>query len=321
MRKTLFIATIVLIAVSCGRKGQQQAQATAEPASTPAAALRAQFPMPEIPILVEDGEARLDYTAAHYWDAFLADEASFTTDSLHVGGLVNDAFEKAMGTFATVLNMLPVEKAAGYVSALFPKVRQSGIFTPFTKCLSRYLYDPNSPTRNEDLWLPYVSALAECEELSPEERHSYAFEAEMCSLNRTGTIAADFSFTDTKGHQRTLHGIKAEYTLLIFGNPGCHACQEIVMNMESDERLSSMVSSGRLVVVDIYIDNEIDEWKAHTSDYPSSWLNGFDHNYIIRRDRIYNVRAIPSLYLLDRDKRILLKDAPEDRLFDKLTTL
>ena len=35
-------------------------------------------------------------------------------------------------------------------------------------------------------------------------------------------------------------------------------------------------------------------------------------------DLLYNVRAIPSLYLLDRDKTVLLKDAPEDRVFAAL---
>lgn len=312
----ILVAALLLTAFSCGRKGQQ---APAPPVQK--AALRTAFPMPEIPLLIEGEDARVEYSAAHFWDRFLADESSFTTDSLYTGGLDAEAFDKAMGTYVTLLNMLPVETASGYVEDLFPKVRASGVFAPFTKDLSRYLYDPNSPVRNEDIWFPYVSALKDCEELTPEERHSYAFEAEMCSLNRTGTLAADFSFTDTRGRERTLYGIKAEYTLLIFGNPGCQACQEIVLAMEADERLSSLVSSGRLVVADIYIDNEIDQWKAHTTEYPVTWINGFDHNYIIRPSRIYNVRAIPSLYLFDRDKRVILKDAPTERALDYLAAL
>ena len=38
-------------------------------------------------------------------------------------------------------------------------------------------------------------------------------------------------------------------------------------------------------------------------------------------DQIYNVRAIPSLYLLDREKRVILKDAPQDKVFEKLAAL
>jgi len=30
------------------------------------------------------------------------------------------------------------------------------------------------------------------------------------------------------------------------------------------------------------------------------------------------VRAIPSLYLLDKDKRVIMKDAPENKLFNYL---
>ena len=29
---------------------------------------------------------------------------------------------------------------------------------------------------------------------------------------------------------------------------------------------------------------------------------------------LYNVRAIPSLYILDKDKRVIMKDAPETKV-------
>ena len=42
---------------------------------------------------------------------------------------------------------------------------------------------------------------------------------------------------------------------------------------------------------------------------PSHWLSGYDPDGVIRADNIYYVRAIPSVYLLDGEKRILMKDA------------
>jgi hypothetical protein len=55
--------------------------------------------------------------------------------------------------------------------------------------------------------------------------------------------------------------------------------------------------------------------------YPDNWYNGFDPDMVIRGESLYNVRAIPSLYLLDKDKIVLMKDAPENRLFDYLSRL
>ena len=120
---------------------------------------------------------------------------------------------------------------------------------------------------------------------------------------------------------RTLYGVKAEYTVLIFGNPGCQACQEIMEDMESTPEVAALVASGRLQVVDVYIDQEIDDWRAHIPDYPATWINGYDHNYAIRTDLIYNVRGIPSIYLLDAEKTVLLKDATPERVLTALANL
>jgi thioredoxin-related protein len=133
--------------------------------------------------------------------------------------------------------------------------------------------------------------------------------------------AADFPFTDTRGKLRTLHGVKAEYTLLIFANPGCNACQEITAAMKASPAISALVDSGRLKVVDVYIDQEIDDWKAHIADYPADWINGYDQDYSIRTDLVYNIRAIPSIYLLDKDKTVLMKDAPQEKVLGALERL
>ena len=42
---------------------------------------------------------------------------------------------------------------------------------------------------------------------------------------------------------------------------------------------------------------------------PAHWINGYDPAGIIRGENLYFVRAIPSIYLLDAEKRILMKDA------------
>jgi hypothetical protein len=55
--------------------------------------------------------------------------------------------------------------------------------------------------------------------------------------------------------------------------------------------------------------------------YPEEWYNGFDPNLVIRGEGLYNVRAIPSLYLLDQEKRVILKDAPENKMMSYLMSL
>jgi hypothetical protein len=41
---------------------------------------------------------------------------------------------------------------------------------------------------------------------------------------------------------------------------------------------------------------------------PQQWLHGYDPGMAITRRRLYDVKAIPTIYLLDSDKTVILKD-------------
>ena len=109
--------------------------------------------------------------------------------------------------------------------------------------------------------------------------------------------------------------------MLFRSNPGCPACKEIIESLTSSERIASLVASGRLAVVNVYIDDELDKWREYASVYPKNWYNGYDQSYLIRSDITYNVRAIPSLYVLDSSKRVQMKDAPVEAVLPYLENL
>ena len=92
----------------------------------------------------------------------------------------------------------------------------------------------------------------------------------------------------------------------------------IIQVLKGDQKISAMISQGRLAVLNIYIDEDLQAWREYMPIYPEEWYNGFDPDLVIRTDNLYNVRAIPSLYLLDSDKRVIMKDAPENKLFNYL---
>ena len=261
--------------------------------------------------MVGQGEERLEYIVLHFWDAFTKDD--YPSDSLIIKGVKKEDVEAQMGVFATLARVVPLPVGEKAMEALFNCASSSpDAFEPMVKLTQFYFFDPNSPVRNEALYLPFVQRLASSPLVKPEMKGAYEWDARMCALNRPGTIATDFRFIDTAGRSRSLYGIKSEYILLVFGNPDCTACRELVANMSASPEISALEASGRLKVVDIYIDQEIDDWKAKAASYPKHWINGYDPTFTIRQDLIYNVRAIPSIYLLDQEKRVILKDAPEE---------
>lgn len=318
MRNYLTISVLFLLCACGPRGGKTQSDAPA----------RRDFPQVEIPSMYTDQTERIGYVVGHFWDKFTDTSRVYACDSLTVNGVSAEAVESQMGMFATLLDQVPLPVATGAVSHLFDRIDafarkypDTNVFKEMCRLTNRYLYDPNSPVRNEDYYLPFVEKMATSDLIGEEYHPRYAWEAETCRLNRVGTPAADFSFIDTRGHLRTLYGIKADYVVLIFANPGCKACQDITAAIKASPEISALVQSGRVKVVDVYIDQEIDDWKAHIADYPADWINGYDHNYAIRTDLIYNVRAIPSIYLLDKEKSVLMKDAPQEKVLTALENL
>ena len=280
------------------------------------------FPVLQIPGVITQEAEVLEYASLHLWDAFADTSALWLNDSLHIAGVPVVDIEQNLSSYCEAVSKLPENVRWQAVEALYNnicKFRPGEAYEKMLELVERYMYDPNSPVRDEELYLPFVSALEKDESLSEAERGAYTFTKEMCSLNRTGRKAADFSFSDKNGRIYKLSGIKADYTLLFFSNPGCTACKNIIEYLRDDPATSEMIESGKLAVVNIYIDEDIEAWMGYMSFYPDNWYNGYDHNGIIRGDTLYNVRAIPSLYLLDSEKRVILKDAPENRVFEFLS--
>ena len=314
-RKNLFLAALLLAALSCGPKKKSSAPVV----------LTRDFPRAEVPMMITQPQERLAWLGQHFWDRFTAPDSLYYCDSLTVNGVPKDELEKQVGVFATLLQEMPLPEGKRSMERLYEQLEafqqarpQGNVFPQTVALVSHYLYDPNSPVRSEDLYLPFVSRLAASALIDPDYRHGYAWDARMCELNRIGTPAADFVFVDTAGKRRSLYGIKAERILLIFGNPDCHACKEIQETFTQYPELTARIEAGSLKVVDIYIDEDIELWRARMDAYPASWINGYDPSYSIRTDLIYNVRAVPSLYLLDAKKTVLLKDATPEKVLEYL---
>ena len=308
--KFIIISVALIAAAACGNNRKAE-QFKALP-----------FPETVPPAMMEDPLDRAEYMALNMWNAILDPSRSYPCDSSYVSGVRREDVEQKFANWTQILGAIGMPAAEKAVGRLYDKAlacerkdTSSNVFETFRNLVDKYLFDPNSPLRNEDFYGVYAARLAECDLIPVEMRDKYARDARLCALNKVGTKAADFRFADARGRIRTLYGIKAPYTLLFFSNPGCGACMDIINVLKGEPAIARMIADGVIAVLNIYIDEELDEWRSYMPVYPEEWYNGFDPDFIIRNETLYNVRAIPSLYLLDKDKKVLLKDAPEDRMF------
>ena len=128
------------------------------------------------------------------------------------------------------------------------------------------------------------------------------------SQNRIGQKANDFRYTLHDGSTERMYSIEAEYLIIFINNPDCPACKAIREQICASPMLSEMIERGVMKVLAIYPDEDITAWLNYRHNIPASWINSYDKQLRLRDEELYDLKAIPSLYLLDSEKRVMLKD-------------
>ena len=294
-RKWIFIVLFLVLIVSCSFSGPKSSDKTVAKPNTA-------FKVPDIPSVFNTPEQRIDFLMAHYWDNFNFQDTT-TLKRPQVA-------EQIFANFLHVLSSVPPEKATKGISTLMQKAGVNfNMLQLFQSMGEKYLYDPNSPVRNEALYCTmlefYLSSglVSDAWKIRPQSQYDLA------QKNKVGTSARDFSFSLKDGSISSLYDVKSKFLLLYFHNPGCTDCK-----IEREKIIASLVmqklqKEGVLKVLSLYPDKDLTEWKKYYSELPKNWINGYDKQARINEEEIYDLKAIPSLYLLNEQKMVLLKDA------------
>ena len=85
-------------------------------------------------------------------------------------------------------------------------------------------------------------------------------------------------------------------------------CRDITAQISASPLINTLMQNGVIKVLSVYPDEDLAAWREHLDDMPDNWIKSYDKGIKITQERTYNLNAIPSLYLLDRDKRVMIKD-------------
>ena len=298
----LLLLSLCWMAAGCARQGGRPAERdrVREEAS-------AGFRLPEVPDSLTVPADRADFLAMHYWDHFAFDDTSLVRKP--------EITEQA---FADFVHMLPhARKSKEAIALLFDRAgANEAMFACFTALSEKYLYDPNSPLRDETLYLSVLETLSGSSRLSEAERLRAEYRSGMARKNRPGDEAADFAYLRSDGSRGRLSDISTDYTLLFFHDPDCGDCRRTEQYLAASPAVSRLVREGRLTVLAVCVEGAETPWRA--TAYPEGWINGCDENRTLTREEIYDLRAIPCLYLLGRGRRVLCKDEPAERIAARL---
>src|SRR5574338_214172 len=142
--------------------------------------------------------------------------------------------------------------------------------------------------------------------------------------NITGTMAADIELPDTAGTTRTLYGLNAPYVVVCFWDPTCGHCKEIIPKLDSIYKNKWKAQGLKVFSVAKETDGSKDDWMKFIQEHSlQDWTNVY-YSKADEKERVnsgipgysqlYDVQSFPTLYLLDKDKRIVAKKLAFDQI-------
>lgn len=263
------------------------------------------FTYPVPPDSVCGRQDRINYMTNHFWSE------KTITDTTYFQG------PKLLLDYLYLLKQ--TDEQQKYIQSFVSLAcKQENTFGLILYWLDNILYDSSSPHYNEKLYLSLMNAVINSNadsvvKLIPRQR------IEIINKNQVGKQANNFSFFNKEGKTNSLYKIDAPQIILLFNNPDCSLCQQTEKDIVQNELLQSLLKSGNLKLLAITPNADYEEWMNHA--YPSNWLVGYDRDMAIFEQQLYDIQRLPCIYLLDKDKRVLLKEADYERLCNYFQSL
>ena len=261
----------------------------------------APFPYPSIPDTLRTPSARACYLVRHYWDGYnFAD----TTQDV-AGGMAEQGFVN----FLDLLPRVPRAVAASGIMAFVDRMYVDGLPNVrdyFAGLADGYLGNDDSPMRDDVLYAQFLDIMGANKFASVAERTRNDYMARNLRKNLPGTTAADFDYIDRHGNRHSLHGLTAPMTLLYFYDPDCGHCRHVLEQLLAIPQLTS--EDGAVRVLAVYPYGYDERWSSSATHFPSTWTDGYSPDGDVTARDVYYIKSMPSLYLLDKDKKVLLKN-------------
>ena len=136
--KYLYVLLLTLTVNACsGQRNQKTEESNVAPPT---------FEMVSVPTLITDPVERAEYLVKHYWDKFDFKDTTYIHEP--------QVTEQALSNYIDLMNYVSPAAMSSSVKAMMKQTEQdSAMFQYFSEMMEKYLYDPNSPLRNEEMYI------------------------------------------------------------------------------------------------------------------------------------------------------------------------
>jgi thiol-disulfide isomerase/thioredoxin len=163
--------------------------------------------------------------------------------------------------------------------------------------------------------------------LNEKQMKTISDRAYMLMSNLIGEQAANLQMVDSSGAENPLYNIKANYIVVVFWDPSCGHCQHEVPRLDSIYN-AKWKSEGVKMYGVLTEPKDFDLWKKFIREKNlGNWINVYEteaQRKMVEQAKqpsykqLFDVTQTPTLYLLDKDKKIIAKKLTMEQLDDLL---
>lgn len=134
-------------------------------------------------------------------------------------------------------------------------------------------------------------------------------------------VAEDFPVVTVEGQEMKLSDLpKGRLTILVFFDPDCKACRQALFGLKHSSLVNQLISEEVLQVMTVHVGYEEWLWREMLNDMPETWIRTTQKTEM-RDSKCYDLSSLPALYLLDADRRIMMRGYYAEQLTDVLQKL
>ena len=222
--------------------------------------------------------------------------------------------------YAAEIYYLQPSAAAELADELLNKARVNPtIYHCFFDNLEAVLGTLKSPYFTEEIYIAMLRNALDYDKIDKKRVNYYQQLLDLHTKNLPGTKIPDFQVLWSDSSKSSIYDIQSEYMLLYFQNPDCPTCTEVRGKLAVNEDVNRAIESGKLKVVTIYFEDDRALWERYLRNHANpKYLHGWDYQNEINSKNLFDLRIIPYMFLLDKDKVVLKKDMLYNEVSDIL---